>query len=385
MSTKWPKILLGRILSPISRPEPVLATRTYNILGARWYAKGLYVKEKKQGSEIQAQFVYRVVKGDFVYNRLFAWKGSFALASESDDGCYVSNEFPCFEIDHSQVVPSFLSYYFTQESLWNEALGVSVGGTPTSRNRLKEDKFLAMELRLPHLGEQQRIAARIDEVNHHICQAQALRRETREEAEALIVSIHTQLSHQRTRKIGELLKLEEDEVPISLEGSYPQAGLRSFGVGLFPKPPVAGTATTYRSYNRLYAGAIVLSQVKGWEGAVAVCPSELEGWFVSPEYRTFRCISGEALPDYMSTLVRTEWFWSKLKHATRGVGARRERTRPEQFLNIKLPMPNVDEQERGAALFAEVSRLKDLQDETTSELDLLLPSVVSHAFSGVLQ
>ena len=31
----------------------------------------------------------------------------------------------------------------------------------------------------------------------------------------------------------------------------------------------------------------------------------------------------------------------------RGVGARRERTRPEQFLNLELPMPIAADQERG--------------------------------------
>src|SRR4051812_3857342 len=96
---------LAEILKPISRPEAVVATKQYEILGARWYAKGLYVKETKQGSEIQARNLYRVQQGDFVYNRLFAWKGSFALASERDGGCHVSNEFPCFEIDKNRIHP----------------------------------------------------------------------------------------------------------------------------------------------------------------------------------------------------------------------------------------------------------------------------------------
>ena len=55
--------------------------RQYNILAPDWYAKGLYTKETKYGSEIAAAKVYRVEEGDFVYNRLFAWKGSFALAT----------------------------------------------------------------------------------------------------------------------------------------------------------------------------------------------------------------------------------------------------------------------------------------------------------------
>jgi len=178
--------------------------------------------------------------------------------------------------------------------------------------------------------------------------------------------------------------LDEDAVSISLTGSYPQVGVKSFGRGLFPKSATPGAETTYRTFNRLYEGALVLSQVKGWEGAVAVCRPDLAGWFVSPEYRTFRCVTGEARSAYLATLVRTEWFWSKLAGATRGVGARRERTRPEQFLSIEIPMPDYAQQERGEASFAEVDALKRLQGETAEELNALLPSIIDRAFKGEL-
>lgn len=99
----WDPTPLSELLTPISRAEPVLPTKEYRLLGARWYAKGLYVKDVKLGSAIRADRLYRVKHGDFVYNRLFAWKGSFAVASQHDDGCYVSNEFPCFAVDEKKL------------------------------------------------------------------------------------------------------------------------------------------------------------------------------------------------------------------------------------------------------------------------------------------
>jgi type I restriction enzyme S subunit len=106
--------------------------------------------------------------------------------------------------------------------------------------------------------------------------------------------------------------------------------------------------------------------------------------FVSPEYRTLRCIDGEALPGYISRLVRTNWFWSKLGDATRGIGARRERTRPERLLAIEIPMPDVERQRRGESLFAEVAALQGLQAETAAELDTFIPAVLDRAFRGEL-
>jgi type I restriction enzyme, S subunit len=75
MKHSWPMVALGEMLLPVSREETVEPGRRYAILGAHWYAKGLYTKDSKYGSEIAASKVYRVEAGDFVYNRLFALEG----------------------------------------------------------------------------------------------------------------------------------------------------------------------------------------------------------------------------------------------------------------------------------------------------------------------
>src|SRR4051812_40348121 len=99
MTDAWPQVQLGDILSAVRREERTESEREYALLGAHWYAKGLYTKDRKFGREIRANTLYRVVEGDFVYNRLFAWMGSFALASIANDNCFVSNEFRCFQVD----------------------------------------------------------------------------------------------------------------------------------------------------------------------------------------------------------------------------------------------------------------------------------------------
>ncbi|MGH7847710.1 MAG: restriction endonuclease subunit S, partial [Candidatus Binatia bacterium] len=185
MNNSWPLVPLGEVLRPVSRPERVDPEETYKILGAHWYAEGLYIKDVLPGSEIRADKVYRVEEEDFVYNRLFAWKGSFALATRANYGCYVSNEFPCFTVNQQRVDGRYLWKYFSRVSSWDEALSLSTGGTPTSRNRLKEEKFLALKIPLPPLPEQRRIVARIEALAAQIHEACTLHRQAAEEAEAL--------------------------------------------------------------------------------------------------------------------------------------------------------------------------------------------------------
>jgi type I restriction enzyme S subunit len=136
----------------------------YSLLGAHWYAKGLYTKQTKSGSEIRAGTLYRVKEGDFVYNRLFAWMGSFAVASATNDGCYVSNEFLSYRVDSHHLDPHYLWLYFSQKAIWSEVLGLSAGSTPTSRNRLKEERFLRMRISVLPLTEQRHLVAEVAEV-----------------------------------------------------------------------------------------------------------------------------------------------------------------------------------------------------------------------------
>jgi len=71
--------------------------------------------------------------------------------------------------------------------------------------------------------------------------------------------------------------LHEVTEPIRIEGQYPQVGVRGFGGGLFAKSAITGSDTAYKSFNRLYTDAIVLSQVKGWEGAESAKKEIMDG------------------------------------------------------------------------------------------------------------
>src|SRR5258708_16078085 len=148
-NNNFPLVQLSELLMPVSRPEPVVSERIYSILGAHWYANGLYIKDVKLGSDIQAANIYRVEEGDFVYNRLFAWKGSFAIASANYHGCYVSNEFPCFSVKQDKLDSLYLWKYFSRPLAWNEALGLSSGATPTILILLTQAPLLTRQIPIP--------------------------------------------------------------------------------------------------------------------------------------------------------------------------------------------------------------------------------------------
>lgn len=137
--------VLDKLIKQVSRRVPVAPDATYSLLGVKWYGEGPFLRETLPGSKIEAPYLYQVREGDIIYNRLFAWKGSFGVISADLDGCYVSNEFPAFRIrDEKRVSAAFIKFYLRCPTLWRIAERFSTGTSSTSRNRFAISDFLAI-------------------------------------------------------------------------------------------------------------------------------------------------------------------------------------------------------------------------------------------------
>jgi type I restriction enzyme S subunit len=106
-------------------------------------------KHTKDGFQIKSTKLYKVSQADFIYNRLFAWKRSFAEVNKNFDACYVPNDFPCFEIDTNLIVPGYLWAYFAQPEVWDAIENMSSGTFNTSRLRFNEKKLKKMPIPVP--------------------------------------------------------------------------------------------------------------------------------------------------------------------------------------------------------------------------------------------
>jgi type I restriction enzyme S subunit len=281
------------------------------------------------------------------------------------------------------VEPKFLEYYFKQELIW-KGIGSQSTGTNIRRRSLHPNQFEKAIIPLPPLADQRRIISRIQALAARLAAAQSLRKEISEGLDAFISSYHVNYSGGRIVRLKDILFLDEERELIKPDGIYPQIGVKGFGKGLFARGILDGTQTTYKWFNRLYYGAVVLSQVKGWEGAIGICDESLAGKFASPEYRNFRCIPGQAMPEYLSVLFSTLYFYSKLKDLSRGVGGRRERIRPELFIELKIPMPDIQKQKNAVEIFSKFPALQAAQGETQKALDAMMPSILDRAFKGEL-
>lgn len=174
MRDGWADVRLGEVVEQVKRRIKVESNSEYRLLGVRWYGSGPFHRETVTSVTSKAATLYQVAEGDFIYNRLFAWKGSFGTIGADLDGHYVSGEFPLFRCDSHRLDPRYLNLVMTRPEVWAQIERESTGSTATSRNRWKEERFLDWELALPSLVVQRRVVDLVDAVDKHAYTASQL-------------------------------------------------------------------------------------------------------------------------------------------------------------------------------------------------------------------
>ena len=401
MSAQWPKIRLGEVLKQIWREEVIDPSKKYSLLGAHWYAKGLYIKDVKSGQEIRAEKLYKVQSGDFVYNRLFAWKGSFAITEAEVDGCYVSNEFPCFEVNRERLDGKFLWLYFKRANTWTESLGLSAGATPTSRNRLKESLFLKMEIPLPPLAEQNRIVARIEELAAQINEARKLRNQTVAEVDALKGSLERYISF---IALGEKYGWEPLGAVTKMQGGYAfkshelgEGGISIVKIANVENGRLNWCERTTIEQTRLnefqpfqleendFLMAMTRPVIRGAIKVARVNHSDLP-CLLNQRVGRFRYLNPKVDPDFFFRFLLSEYFRGEVE--VRCQGGQQPNIGNKEIESILVPIAPLPKQHQIVveldALQKEFNMMKNLQAETTTEVDTLLPSILDRAFRGNL-
>lgn len=162
-------------MRPNLRPYLLAPDEDANLVGMRLYGEGPFHRELKPAMAIRKKSHFVIKSGDVIYNKLFAWKGAFGIVPSDLDGMLVSDKFPTYELDRRRVSERYLAWFFRHPSIWEQARSMSTGSAALSKLTLNPPRFLDLEIPLPDLPEQERIAGWIDGLSAKVSEAQALR------------------------------------------------------------------------------------------------------------------------------------------------------------------------------------------------------------------
>ncbi len=93
-------------------------------------------------------------------------------------------------------------------------------------------------------------------------------------------------------------------------------------------------------YKRCLPGDLAINTLWAWMGAMGISP--MEG-IVSPDYHVYQS-KGQLLPEYIGLLCRSRAFIAEVSRWSKGVWSSRLRLYPENFFEMRLPVPPHEEQ-----------------------------------------
>lgn len=172
----------------------------------------------------------------------------------------------------------------------------------------------------------------------------------------------------RMVRVGDVLHQVRRTTPVSATETYPMVGARNFARGSFDAGSLRGTDTKYRELQLVKAGDLIYPKLGAWEGAFSFVDPDLGDRYTSPEYCVFTICSTEADAAYLRHLFAWEPFWRSLAARSTGTNVRRRRLQPGAFLDGRLPLPDLPEQQHIAARLNHVANIRAFPS-ATAQLD----------------
>ncbi|CAA7614662.1 Restriciton endonuclease subunit S [Magnetospirillum sp. LM-5] len=382
MAKRWPVVALNDVAPIRRRPVETAPGNNYPLLAVRSFGRGTFCKPPLEGDEITWQSLFQVRAGDLLLSNIKAWEGAVAVVANDDDGRYCSHRYITCVADETQVLSTFLGYYFrTPQAVWQ--LAKASPGSADRNRTLSMTALRRITVPLPPLDEQRRIVARLDQVERLMNARQAAIEAMDAEAEAMLRSAFDRLiDGAPLRPMAEVAPLVRRPVAVIPEDSYPELGVRSFGRGTFHKPPLSGAEVGSKKLFFIKPGDLLFNIVFAWEGAVAVAAESDEGRVGSHRFLTCIPHHGGATAEFLRFYFLTPEGLAKLGEASPG-GAGRNRTLGLKALEaIKVPTPSFDRQLWFDGLQAKAGEMRSIREQAARDAGALLPAMLHEIFGG---
>ena len=161
-------------------------------------------------------------------------------------------------------------------------------------------------------------------------------------------------------KLEKVLELELRPEIVDVNKQYQFAGIKSFGKGVFKANLKNGFEIKSKKLFKIKKNDFMYMKIMAWEGAFGLVPEELDGLYVSGQFPTFIINQRMLLPKYIDYFFKMKRTWEEAARRSSGTNVRRRALHIENFLEIEIPLPPLEEQERIVARIEELlSRTKE--------------------------
>lgn len=377
---QWPKIALGDVLCRSSEPAVCMPDAVYDEVTIRLWGKGVISRGKVRGADVTTP--RRVVRANqLILSKIDARNGAIGLVPQELDGAIVSNDFPSFEFaDSRQLDPAFMGWMVRSRHFVDLCKAASEG--TTNRVRIKEDRFLAQQIVLPPLAEQQAIVSRLDTLAGKARQVNERLDAIERDADRLLaVRFRDAIAGAPMRPMAEVAPLVRREIAIDPEASYTELGIRSFYKGTFQRRTMEGADYSWQNLFAIREGDLIFSNIMAWEQAIAIAKHEDDGCVGNHRMLTCETAADKAVASFLYYYFTTADGFAKIDAASPGTAARNKTLKAPDLMAIEVPIPSLATQRAFDALQTKVAELKARHATIRQANDALIPATLERVFN----
>ena len=170
-------------------------------------------------------------------------------------------------------------------------------------------------------------------------------------------------------RIGEFLKRNKTAVAIEDDKTYKRATIKVRNGGIFLRDEEIGSKIGTKNQFLISKGQFLLSKIDARNGAFGVVPEVLDGGIITGNFWTFDVDYNIINPHYLALLTTTEAFVQFCEQASNGTTNRHYLQEP-LFLNIKVPVPSLEEQDKLVEEYNKVIAKAEALVKECQEIDL---------------
>jgi type I restriction enzyme S subunit len=383
MKPVWKPHKLDEFLTEACESVTVNDAKAYRQVTVAMRGRGVRLRQTIKGEAIKTKKQYLARAGQFIYSRIDARNGAMGIVPADLDGALVTGDFPTFNLNDKIVDPRFFAYLVSCPTFIEKCKIASRG--VTNRKRLKEPQFLSIEVEMPDLPEQGRLAARLDALSARLAEARRLHDELADEQQEFLLSLAREIAAGAPREpMQQVAPLVRRAVKIRKSESYAELGIRSFGKGTFHKPALTAEEVGSKRLFRIEPHDLLFSNVFSWEGAIAVVQPGDEGRFGSHRFITCVPKPEKATADFLCHWFLSHEGMTQIRGASPGAAGRNRTLGIKKLMAIPVPVPPLPKQEKFTALRHQIQSARVLHADLPAELDALQSALLARAFKGEL-
>lgn len=171
-------------------------------------------------------------------------------------------------------------------------------------------------------------------------------------------------------KLSDVLCIANNWILLEDNTCYTRITVKLFNKGITIRDIVLGKEIGTKKQQVVKKGQLVVSKIDGKSGAFAFLPSKLEGAIVTQDFPVFDVDTSLVLPEYLELVLSNPAMLDHIKSTCSGSTGRKRMSVPK-FLNIKIPLPTLDEQKMYLSRIIDLRKKKNqLEQQLANELEL---------------